>query len=48
MWLQDFDGFHCDDADGKGCALIEFTLGDNNFNSINYSLLGSGLGDHQL
>lgn len=47
MWLQAYEGITCS-ADGAGCGIIEFTLGDNNFNSINYSLLGDGLGDHQL
>ena len=47
MWLDDFDGISCGEADGTGCALIEFSLQDG-FSSINYSLLGDGLGDHEM
>lgn len=47
MWLQGYNGVTCS-ADGAGCGIIEFTLGDNDFNSINYSLLQEGLGDHDL
>jgi len=52
-WLQDLPGTHCGD-NGKYCGIIEFTLINkgvekgNGFNSINYSLLKQGLGDHDL
>lgn len=52
-WLDGLPGTNCL-ANGKHCGIIEFTLinkgvdaGDG-FNSINYSLLKEGLGDHGL
>jgi hypothetical protein len=48
MWLDGYNGVTCGDADGTGCGLVEFTLGDNGNNAINYSLLQDGLGDHDL
>jgi hypothetical protein len=47
MWLDNYNGFKCD-ANAVNCAMVEFTLGDNGHNAINYSLLMAGLGNHVL
>jgi hypothetical protein len=48
LWLDGYNGFACG-ANALNCGMVEFTLGPNGgFNSINYSLLTEGLGNHKL
>lgn len=47
MWLQDYDGHKCG-PDGTDCGMVEFTLGDNGHNAINYSVLMGVNGNHVL
>ena len=47
MWLDNYDGFKCG-ANALDCGMVEFTLGDNGHNAINYSLLMADLGNHVL
>ena len=42
IFLQDYDGSKCGEPDGTDCGIIEFSLGVNGNNAINYSLLSQG------